>query len=341
MPKILLEVENLQTQFNSAKAVNGVSFTIEEGSVLGIVGESGCGKSVTALSIMRLIEPPGEISGGKVIFHDEDKEIDLFNLSDKQLERILGNRISMIFQDPMTSLNPVLSVGYQIMETLHIHRGLSSKEARQQAIYLLQRVGIANAKHRIDDYPHEFSGGMRQRVMIAMAVTCQPKLLIADEPTTALDVTIQAQILNLLREFKNESGMSIIIITHDLGVVAQLADQVAVMYAGRIVENAPVADIFERPQHPYTQALVASIPRLGEQPERLQTIEGAPPRLQREDYVGCSFYPRCPFRISICAEKRPILTEIRAGQSAACWVAQEEILTDRLFNNVRNIVTHN
>jgi oligopeptide/dipeptide ABC transporter ATP-binding protein len=341
MPKILLEVENLQTQFNSAKAVNGVSFTIEEGSVLGIVGESGCGKSVTALSIMRLIEPPGEISDGKVIFHDEDKEIDLFNLSDKQLERILGNRISMIFQDPMTSLNPVLSVGYQIMETLHIHRGLSSKEARQQAIYLLQRVGIANAKHRIDDYPHEFSGGMRQRVMIAMAVTCQPKLLIADEPTTALDVTIQAQILNLLREFKNETGMSIIIITHDLGVVAQLADQVAVMYAGRIVENAPVADIFERPQHPYTQALVASIPRLGEQPERLQTIEGAPPRLQREDYVGCSFYPRCPFRISICAEKRPILTEIRAGQSAACWVAQEEILTDRLFNNVRNIVTHN
>jgi oligopeptide/dipeptide ABC transporter ATP-binding protein len=341
MPKILLEVENLQTQFNSAKAVNGVSFTIEEGSVLGIVGESGCGKSVTALSIMRLIEPPGEISDGKVIFHDEDKEIDLFNLSDKQLERILGNRISMIFQDPMTSLNPVLSVGYQIMETLHIHRGLSSKEARQQAIYLLQRVGIANARHRIDDYPHEFSGGMRQRVMIAMAVTCQPKLLIADEPTTALDVTIQAQILNLLREFKNESGMSIIIITHDLGVVAQLADQVAVMYAGRIVENAPVADIFERPQHPYTQALVASIPRLGEQPERLQTIEGAPPRLQREDYVGCSFYPRCPFRISICAEKRPILTEIRAGQSAACWVAQEEILTDRLFNNVRNIVTHN
>ncbi len=337
----LLEVENLQTRFNSAKAVNGVSFTIEEGSVLGIVGESGCGKSVTALSIMQLIEPPGEISDGKVILHDEDKEIDLFNLSDKQLERILGNRISMIFQDPMTSLNPVLSVGYQIMETLRVHRGLSSKEAREQAVYLLQRVGIANAKQRINDYPHEFSGGMRQRVMIAMAVACQPKLLIADEPTTALDVTIQAQILNLLREFKNESGMSIIIITHDLGVVAQLADQVAVMYAGRIVENAPVADIFARPQHPYTQALVASIPRLGEQPERLQTIEGAPPRLQREDYIGCSFYPRCPFRISICAEKRPILTEIRAGQSAACWVAQEEILTDRLFNNARNIVTNN
>ncbi|MDQ3747780.1 MAG: ABC transporter ATP-binding protein [Acidobacteriota bacterium] len=337
----LLEVENLQTQFNSAKAVNGVSFAIEEGSVLGIVGESGCGKSVTALSIMRLIKPPGEISDGKVIFHDEDKEIDLLKLSDKQLERILGNRISMIFQDPMTSLNPVLSIGYQIMETLRLHRGLSSKEARKQAVYLLQRVGIANAKQRINDYPHEFSGGMRQRVMIAMAVACQPKLLIADEPTTALDVTIQAQILNLLREFKNESGMSIIIITHDLGVVAQLADQVAVMYAGRIVENAPVEAIFKRPQHPYTQALVASIPRLGEQPERLQTIEGAPPRLQCEDYIGCSFYPRCPFRIPICAEKRPILTEIRARQSAACWMAQEEILTVRLFNNVRNIVTHN
>jgi oligopeptide/dipeptide ABC transporter ATP-binding protein len=318
----LLEVENLQTQFNSAKAVNGVSFAVEEGGVLGIVGESGCGKSVTALSIMRLIEPPGEIAAGKVIFRDEGKETDLLKLSDKQLEKILGNRISMIFQDPMTSLNPVLSVGYQIMETLRIHRSLSKKEAKKQAIFLLQRVGIANAKQRINDYPHEFSGGMRQRVMIAMAVACQPKLLIADEPTTALDVTIQAQILNLLREFKQEFGMSIIIITHDLGVVAQLANKVAVMYAGRIVENAPVEAIFGSPQHPYTQALVASIPRLSEQPERLQTIEGAPPHL-REDYIGCSFYPRCPFRVSICAEKRPVLAEICAGQTAACWVAQE------------------
>jgi phosphonate C-P lyase system protein PhnK len=324
----LLKVKNLQTQFNSAKAVNGVSFAIEEGSVLGIVGESGCGKSVTALSIMRLIEPPGEISAGCVIFRDEDKEIDLLNLSDKQLEKILGNRISMIFQDPMTSLNPVLSIGYQIMETLRVHRGLSAKEAKKQAHFLLQRVGIANAKQRINDYPHEFSGGMRQRVMIAMAVACQPKLLIADEPTTALDVTIQAQILNLLRELKNELGMSIIIITHDLGVVAQLADHVVVMYAGRIVENAPVEAIFSSPQHPYTQALIASIPRLGEQPERLQTIEGMPPRLQREDYIGCSFYPRCPFRVLICAEKRPILAEIRAGQSAACHVAQEAAFAD-------------
>ena len=301
MSKTLLEVKNLQTQFNSAKAVSGVFFTIKEGEVLGIVGESGCGKSVTALSIMRLIESPGEISAGCVIFRDEDKEIDLLKLSDKQLEKILGNRISMIFQDPMTSLNPVLSIGYQIMETLRVHRGLSKTEAKKQAIFLLQRVGIANAKQRINDYPHEFSGGMRQRVMIAMAVACQPKLLIADEPTTALDVTIQAQILNLLREFRQEFGMSIIIITHDLGVVAQLADKVAVMYAGRIVENATVEAIFRSPQHPYTQALVASIPRLGEQPDRLQTIEGVPPRLQREEYIGCSFYPRCALRVSVCA----------------------------------------
>ena len=325
---ILLEVENLQTRFNSAKAVKGVSFAVEEGSVLGIVGESGCGKSVTALSIMRLIESPGEISGGKVIFRAEGKETDLLKLSDKQLEKISGNRISMIFQDPMTSLNPVLSVGYQIMETLRVHRGLSKKEAKEKAIRLLQRVGIANAKERINDYPHEFSGGMRQRVMIAMAVACQPKLLIADEPTTALDVTIQAQILNLLREFRQEFKMSLIIITHDLGVVAQIADKVAVMYAGRIVENAKVEAIFRAPQHPYTQALVASIPRLGEQPERLQTIEGAPPRLRHEEDPGCSFYPRCPFRVSVCAEKIPILTEIHAGQFAACHVAQKGAFAD-------------
>jgi len=324
----LLKVENLQTRFNLLKAVKGVSFAIEEGGVLGIVGESGCGKSVTALSIMRLIEPPGEISEGSVIFRDGAEETDLLKISDKQLEKILGNRISMIFQDPMTSLNPVLSVGYQIMETLRVHRGLSRKDAKEKAIRLLQRVGIANAGQRIDDYPHEFSGGMRQRVMIAMAVACQPKLLIADEPTTALDVTIQAQILNLLREFRHEFGMSIIIITHDLGVVAQLADRVAVMYAGRIVENAPVEEIFKNPQHPYTQALVASIPRLGEQPDRLQTIEGAPPRLQREDYEGCSFYPRCAFRVSVCAEKRPVLVEVRAGQTTACHVAQGGAFTD-------------
>ena len=325
MSKTLLEVSNLQTQFriekNIARVVNGVSFSIDEGEVLGIVGESGCGKSVTALSIMRLIEPPGEIISGKVIFRDDDKETDLLTLSDKQLEKILGNRISMIFQDPMTSLNPVLSIGYQITETLRVHRGMSSRAAREQGVYLLQSVGIVNARRRFNDYPHEFSGGMRQRVVIAMAVACQPKLLIADEPTTALDVTIQAQILSLLRKFKKEFGMSVIIITHDLGVVAQIADRVAVMYSGRIVENASVREIFNRPQHPYTQALIASIPRLGEQPRRLKTIEGAPPRFLGEE-TGCSFYPRCSFRISVCAEKRPPLAEVRPRQSAACFVAQ-------------------
>jgi len=325
MSKTLLQVENLQTRFSSLKAVDGVSFEVKEGEVLGIVGESGCGKSVTALSIMRLIEAPGKISGGRVIFRGRDAEIDLLKLSDRELEKILGNRISMIFQDPMTSLNPVLSVGFQIMETLRVHRGLSRKDAKEQAIFLLRRVGITNARARIDDYPHEFSGGMRQRVMIAMAIACQPSLLIADEPTTALDVTIQAQILNLLREFKRELGMSIIIITHDLGVVAQLADRVAVMYAGKIVENAAVETIFSSPQHPYTQALVASIPRLGEQPERLRTIEGAPPRLH-ETSIGCSFYERCSYRMPICAEKNPALNEIRAGQFAACWLTPKEIL---------------
>ena len=328
MFEILLEVKNLQTHFNRNKVVKDVSFAIAEGEVLGIVGESGCGKSVTALSIMRLIEPPGEISGGQVIFHDDEKPFDLLTLSDSKLEKILGNRIAMIFQDPVTSLNPVLSVGYQIAETLRVHRGLSKSSAKQQAIYLLRRVGISNAAQRINDYPHEFSGGMRQRVGIAMAIACQPKLLIADEPTTALDVTIQAQILNLLREFKEEFIMSIIIITHDLGVIAQIADRVAVMYAGRIVETASVTEIFQNPQHPYTKALIASIPRLEKQPARLQTIEGAPPPLEREDSDDCSFYPRCPFRLEICAEKRPVLIETGERHVAACWLLDKGALTN-------------
>jgi oligopeptide transport system ATP-binding protein len=328
MSKTLLEVENLQTEFSGKKAVKGVSFSIDEGEVLGIVGESGSGKSVSALSIMRLIERPGEISDGKVIFHDEGKEIDLLKLSEKELEKILGNRISMIFQDPMTSLNPVLSIGYQLAETLRVHRGSSKKEAKAEAVNLLKRVGIVNASERINHYPHEFSGGMRQRVMIAMAIACQPKLLIADEPTTALDVTIQAQIINLLRQLKREFGMSIIIITHDLGVVAQIADRIAVMYAGRIVENAPVKTIFEHPQHPYTKALIASIPRLHEQPERLQTIEGAPPRIQTEEPHGCAFQPRCAYSQNVCIEKRPELDEIRAKHFAACWLTQKGAFAD-------------
>ena len=321
--KILLEVKNLQTQFRLGKetvrAVNGVSFSIAEGEVLGLVGESGCGKTVTSLSIMRLIESPGEIIGGEVIFHNADKQIDLLKLSDKELEEVLGNRIAMIFQDPMTSLNPVLTIGFQIAETLRVHRGFSNKDAKVKASELLQKVGIAS--RRFTDYPHEFSGGMRQRVMIAMAIACQPKLLIADEPTTALDVTIQAQILNLILKFKEELGMSVIIITHDLGVIAQLADKVAVMYAGKIVEIAPVKDIFERPQHPYTKALVASIPRLDFEGERLPTIEGAPPRLH-EELPGCSFYPRCIERSEICASKSPVLQEIFPQHLTACFAAQ-------------------
>ena len=324
--KTLLEVENLQTQFTLGKTaipvIKGVSFSIAEGEVLGLVGESGSGKTITSLSIMRLIDPPGEITGGKVIFHDSDRQIDLLRQSDKELENILGNRIAMIFQDPMTSLNPVLTIGFQIAETLRVHRRFSRRDAKQKATDLLEKVGIGG--HRLYDYPHEFSGGMRQRVMIAMAIACEPKLLIADEPTTGLDVTIQAQILNLLRKFQHELGMSIIFISHDLGVVAKLADRVAVMYAGRIVETASVKDIFERPQHPYTQALVSSIPRLGFRGKRLRTIPGVPPRL-RENSIGCSFYPRCDHRIGICAIETPVLEEFFPQQSAACFVAQTKV----------------
>jgi oligopeptide/dipeptide ABC transporter ATP-binding protein len=325
--KPLLEVADLRTQFETGegliRAVNGVSFTVDEGSVLGLVGESGCGKSVTALSIMRLIDPPGRVTSGKVLFHDNGSERDLLALPQVALEEILGNRVSMIFQDPLTSLNPVLTVGYQIMEPLRVHRRMSAREARDEAARLLRRVGIPGARERLDDYPHQFSGGMRQRVMIAMAVACRPKLLIADEPTTALDVTIQAQILNLLRELKRELGTSVVIITHDLGVIAQLADRVAVMYAGRIVEDAPVAEIFDAPRHPYTRALVASIPRLNEWHERLPTIVGAPPRLRDEPH-GCAFEPRCASRVPRCAHERPPLVELSAGHASACWVAREE-----------------
>ena len=245
---------------------------------------------------------------------------DLVPLTGRDMDEVRAKQIGFIFQEPMTSLNPVLSIGFQIAETLRVHRGLSKNEAKTQSIKLLKRVGIANAEQRTGDYPHEFSGGMRQRVGVAMAIACQPKLLIADEPTTALDVTIQAQILKLLREFKKEFEMSLIIITHDLGVVANIADRVAVMYAGRIVENAAVSEIFANPQHPYTKALVASIPRLDKQPRRLQTIEGTPPRLQIDEADGCSFYDRCAFRQPICAEKRPELNEIYDGHFAACWL---------------------
>ncbi len=326
MKKPLLEVKDLKTEFRLAQAtvhaVNGVSFTVHEGEVLGIVGESGCGKSVTALSIMRLIEQPGYIVGGEILLHDGDQTIDVATKSMGEMGNIRGVKMSMIFQDPMTSLNPVLTIGYQIMEPLKLHRHMSDKQATDYAVKLLDRVGIPEARQRLKDYPHQFSGGMRQRVMIASAVACNPRLLIADEPTTALDVTIQAQIIDLIRELKDELGTSVIIITHDLGVIAEMADQVAVMYAGNIVENGPAEDIYETPQHPYTRALMGSIPRLRNWPERLTTIDGAPPSLTTIG-VGCPFEPRCTLRVERCASENPPLMGPLNGQRAACWVTME------------------
>jgi oligopeptide transport system ATP-binding protein len=325
MNRPLLEVKDLKTEFKLSRgvvhAVNGVSFSLGEGEVLGIVGESGSGKSVTALSILRLIEEPGRIVAGQILLHDDKGTVDLMTLSPVELEHIRGNKISMIFQDPMTSLNPVLTVGYQLMEPLKQHRSMGEAQAKDAAIKLLQRVGIPEANLRIKDYPHRFSGGMRQRVMVAMALACRPRLLIADEPTTALDVTIQAQIIDLINELKDEINTSVIIITHDLGVIAGTADQVAVMYAGHVVENGPVRDIFNAPQHPYTQALLGAIPRLHHWPDRLTTIDGAPPSLT-VDIVGCPFYPRCPVHVPQCEVENPPLLPILRGHSAACWVAQ-------------------
>jgi oligopeptide/dipeptide ABC transporter ATP-binding protein len=324
MPEPLLEVIDLQTEFRLARgkvhAVNGVSFSLAEGQVLGIVGESGSGKSVTALSILRLIESPGRIVGGQILLYDETRVIDLMTLSPAELEDVRGNKISMIFQDPMTSLNPVLSIGYQLMEPLKQHRAMSDSQARAAAIQLLERVGIPQAKLRVNEFPHRLSGGMRQRVMVAMALACRPRLLIADEPTTALDVTIQAQIIDLINELKDENQTSVIIITHDLGVIAAMADQVAVMYAGHIVEHGPVRDIFNAAKHPYTQALLGAVPRLHHWPDRLATIEGAPPSLTTE-IVGCPFYPRCPVHVDRCLAENPPLIELSTGHSAACWVA--------------------
>jgi oligopeptide transport system ATP-binding protein len=323
----LLEVKNLKTQFKLSKgtvyAVNGVSFSVYEGEVLGIVGESGCGKSVTALSIMRLIEEPGQIVDGEVILYDTNgSKANLLTLSEGEMDQVRGNKISMIFQDPMTSLNPVYTIGFQIMEPLKQHRHMNDKEAKKFAIKLLTRVGIPEPAMRLNEYPHRFSGGMRQRVMVAMAVACNPRLLIADEPTTALDVTIQAQILDLIHELKDEIGTSVIIITHDLGVIAEMAKQVAVMYAGLIVESGPVREIFNTARHPYTQALMCSIPRLRVRTEKLSTIEGAPPSLVN-DVASCPFEPRCKYRIDQCAAERPELVELSKGHWTACWVAQE------------------
>ena len=317
----LLRVEDLHTYFGKGerefRAVDGVSFTVRRGETLGIVGESGCGKSVTSLSIMQLIpNPPGRIAGGAIWFDGED----LTQKTQEDMRSIRGNKISMIFQEPMTSLNPVYTVGDQIIEGIRLHRDISASEARERAIEMLRLVRIPSPDKRIDDYPHQLSGGMRQRVMIAMALSSEPQLLIADEPTTALDVTIQAQILDLMRKIRDETGTAIMLITHSLGVVAEMADNVVVMYAGRIVERADVKTIFADPQHPYTLGLLGSIPKLGVEEDRLATIPGTVPNPQAMP-SGCLFNPRCPIAEDRCRVEAPPLAELFPGHLVACWKA--------------------
>jgi len=317
----LLEVDGLRTSFSVEAgkffAVDGVSFALGAGRTLGLVGESGCGKSVTALSIMGLVpSPAGRIAAGEIRFDG----VDLRRLSAAQMRELRGDRISMIFQEPMTSLNPAFTIGEQIVEGIMRHRSLSREAAKARTIEMLRHVQIPSAERRFDDYPHRLSGGMRQRAMIAMALACEPKLLIADEPTTALDVTIQAQILDLMRALREETGAAIILITHDLGVVAELADEVAVMYAGRIVEHASVGALFARPQHPYTIGLLGSIPRLDLEQERLPAIEGLVPN-PLEPIAGCRFHPRCPFAIEQCRREDPPALPMGEGHFAACWRA--------------------
>ena len=317
----LLEVRDLTTYFFTGagvvRAVDRVSFELAPGEAVGLVGESGCGKSVSALSIMGLVpSPPGRTVAGQVLFDGRD----LLKLPEAELRRVRGGEIAMVFQDPMTSLNPVLPVGLQLVAALEFHRGASRRAARRRAIELLELVGIPAPARRIDDYPHQFSGGMRQRVMIAMAISCQPKLLIADEPTTALDVTIQAQILDLIGRLRRELGMAVILITHDLGVVAGMCDRVHVMYAGHIVESSDVVSVFRDPRHPYTLGLLRSVPRINEpRKEKLIPIEGLPPTLVGAQ-TGCPFAPRCPYRVARSDEANPPLEEVAPGHMVACWV---------------------
>jgi len=321
MPDLLLDVQGLETQFKTSDgvvhAVNGVTFGLAEGETLGVVGESGCGKSVTMLSLLRLIPtPPGEVTDGKAIFFNQD----LLKLSNEEIRYVRGAQISMIFQDPMTSLNPVLTIGLQLEEPLMLHLGMTRKQARTRAAELLGMVGIPKAEDRLGDYPHQFSGGMRQRVMIAMALSCSPQILIADEPTTALDVTIQAQIIELVKRLRDELGMAIIWITHDLGVVAGLAQRVVVMYGGLIIEEAPVNELYVNPQHPYTLGLLGSLPRVDDtKHERLFSIDGLPPVLY-EKPKGCPFAPRCKWVVEHCLNENPPLMEVGQNHKSACWV---------------------
>ena len=321
----LLDVRGLRTHFDTDRglfrAVDGISFTVGRGRTVGLVGESGCGKSVTSLSIMGLVpSPPGRVAADAVMFEGRD----VLTLSADERRQLRGGKMSMIFQEPMTSLNPVHTIGQQIVEAILAHTQLSPQAAKARAIEMLELVRIPSAAARFDDFPHRLSGGMRQRVMIAMALSCEPALLIADEPTTALDVTIQAQILELLAELQRRLGMAVLIITHDLGVIAEVADEVLVMYAGQIVESAPVADLFADPQHPYTIGLLGSIPRLDVERERLATIEGTVPSANRQP-VGCRFSPRCPFADRRCRQEPPPLRDIGPGHQVACWKAPVEL----------------
>ncbi|HHY11259.1 MAG TPA: ABC transporter ATP-binding protein [Firmicutes bacterium] len=323
MSKRILEVNNLTTSFFTGDgvvtAVDGVSFSIDEGETLAIVGESGCGKSVTSLSVMGLIPwPPGKILNGQVLLDGED----LLSKPEEEMQKVRGNKISMIFQEPMTSLNPVLNVGFQIMEALQLHQGLSAAEARERAIEMLRLVGIPEPERRIDEYPHQMSGGMRQRVMIGMALACNPRLLIADEPTTALDVTIQAQILDLMHRLQREMGTAILLITHDMGVVAEMAERVIVMYAGRFVEEGGVESIFDAPLHPYTAGLLNSIPRVDVSTKRLHVIPGTVPS-PSELPSGCRFHPRCAQARQRCKNEEPPLFDIGQKRKVRCWLCTE------------------
>ncbi|MBK0374589.1 ABC transporter ATP-binding protein [Streptomyces californicus] len=322
---MLLEVRDLHVEFHTregvAKAVNGVDYSVAEGETLAVLGESGSGKSVTAQAIMGILDmPPGKIAGGEILFKDQD----LLKLKPEERRRIRGQEMAMIFQDALSSLNPVLTVGQQLGEMFVVHRGMSRKDAKAKSVELMDRVRIPAAKERVNQYPHQFSGGMRQRIMIAMAMALEPSLIIADEPTTALDVTVQAQVMDLLAELQREYNMGLILITHDLGVVADVADKIAVMYAGRIVETAPVHEIYQAPAHPYTKGLLRSIPRLDQKGRELYAIKGLPPNLTRIP-PGCAFNPRCPIARDVCRTDVPPLYEVDAGRRSACHFWKETL----------------
>jgi peptide/nickel transport system ATP-binding protein len=320
MTETILEVDNLQTVFSKdkkkIKILNDIKFSIKKGEILGLVGESGCGKSLTSLSIMRLFHgTTGEISGGAIRFKNKD----ITKLSESEMRKVRGKQIAMIFQEPMTSLNPAMKIGEQLMEPIRLHLGISGTKAREHAINMLKKVGIPRSEEIINEYPHQQSGGMRQRVMIAIAMSCNPELLIADEPTTALDVTIQAQILELMKNLQHEENMSMLLITHDLGVVAEMCDRVVVMYAGRVVEEASVTDLFDDPKHPYTKGLIGSVPKIGQKKDRLDSIKGRVPDPSNMP-TGCKFAPRCAQALTKCIDNEPGVTMFENGRLCSCWL---------------------